>query len=364
MALNNLVDPKSKADWYTAAGQLDDLRGRNTEISAVTPIPYFENLFPNLGSALLDDPSLSATQAAYALVAREEVGGSNILDWTYVQSLLDDLSSAGPNAFFHPQVAALSVFSTVAYSDYHAGALTIRQRLGNTLTYDFNYTLSKSIDNASGLQNADSYGSSFILNPLRPNDNRSVSDFDVRHIVNANLIYELPISRGRAFFSDLPGVAQQIFGGWQLSNVFRWNSGLPVQTPFDAAQWATNWNVQSNGVRIRPLQSSPTRGGTNAANLFADPTAAYQGFRNARPGETGDRNVLRNPGYVSLDMGLFKSFTMPWSENHNLQFRWEVFNLTNTQRMGELLGGRDGLGLGIDPDITEPASVFGNYIGI
>ncbi|HEX8920976.1 MAG TPA: hypothetical protein VF766_05840, partial [Pyrinomonadaceae bacterium] len=93
--------------------------------------------------------------------------------------------------------------------------------------------------------------------------------------------------------------------------------------------WATNWNVQSNGVRVRQLQSSPTRAGS--PNVFADPDAALASFRNARPGEVGDRNVLRAPGYISLDLGLSKNFKLPW-EGHTLQFRWEVFNVTNTQR--------------------------------
>ena len=126
---------------------------------------------------------------------------------------------------------------------------------------------------------------------------------------------------------------EQAFGGWQTTGIFRWNSGLPIAgAPFDCCVWATNWNVQSNGVRVQPVQSSPTRNGENGTpNLFSDPLAAYRSFRPARPGEVGDRNVLRAPGYISLDMGLYKSFKMPW-EGHALQFRWEVFNVTNTQR--------------------------------
>ena len=110
-----------------------------------------------------------------------------------------------------------------------------------------------------------------------------------------------------------------------------------------------------------PIESSPTK---SNVNLFEDPVAAYQSFRNARPGETGDRNVLRLPGYVALDMGLDKTFKMPWSENHTLQFRWEVFNVTNTQRLGVLLGGRSGLGLDIDPQLGEPGPNFGTFTGI
>jgi hypothetical protein len=108
-----------------------------------------------------------------------------------------------------------------------------------------------------------------------------------------------------------------VFGGWQLSGIFRWNSGLPTgfygdSGVFDDARWATNWNVQSNVTRIKPIETCPTRGGSGPPKLFGCNTlAAYQSFRNAKPGETGDRNVFRVPGYVNLDLGLGKSFSMP-----------------------------------------------------
>jgi hypothetical protein len=370
MHLNNLVDPKSNMDWYTAAGLLADLRDANTAIDRVPNIAYFENLFAGLGDNLLGDPSLSATQAAYILVAREEVGGFNILDWTYVQSddLLDNLSVIGPNAFFHPQYAALAAFSTIAKSDYHAGTLSVRQRYKDSLTIDFNYTLSKSFDNASGLTTSGAYGAAFIVNPLDPDQNRAESDFDMRHIINSNALWQLPFGKGRKFLGDMPGYADAVLGGWQLTGIFRWNSGLPAPTPFDAAQWATNWNVQSNGVRLRNVKANPTRGGKLDPNLFGDSEeakkAVYQSFRNARPGEVGDRNILRLPGYVTLDMGLGKTFSMPFNENHKLQFRWEVFNVTNTQRLTISTVTRENFGLDIDPHLGTPPSTFGNFDSI
>jgi hypothetical protein len=171
--------------------------------------------------------------------------------------------------------------------------------------------------------------------------------------------------------SGLPAFADAILGGWQVTSIWRWNSGIVAGTPFDAAQWATNWNVQSNGVRIRPVSASPTRGGgrnpdgsERSPNLFSDPVSVYQSFRNARAGEVGDRNVFRLPNYWTVDMGLGKSFTMPWSENHKFLFRWEVFNVANFQPLGTLLGGRDGFGLNQDPDLSTPSVNFGNFTGI
>ena len=81
---------------------------------------------------------------------------------------------------------------------------------------------------------------------------------------------------------------------------------------------------------------------------------------------TGDRNVLRLPGYFVVDMGLGKTFEMPWSEKHKLQVRFEAFNITNTQRMGALVGGRTGYGIVVDPSTAQPPpnwSAFGAIQG-
>jgi hypothetical protein len=153
-------------------------------------------------------------------------------------------------------------------------------------------------------------------------------------------------------------LTETLFGGWDLTGVARWNSGLPILTPFESARWATNWNVQSFGVRVRPIRSSPTR--TGDPNIFSDPTFAYQSFRDARAGEPGDRNVLRAPGYFQLDFGLYKTFRLPW-EGHTLQFRWEVFNATNTQRFdGDTIAD---LSFDEDPFFLkkEPSADFGKF---
>ena len=361
MALNDLVDPGSGMDWYTAAGMLHDLRAADTPLSSIPNIPYFNHFFPNAGASLAnfwgdsDYAGMTPTQAVYYEVSRQ---GYDILDWTFIQSTLDDdYSGAGAwsNLFFHPQYAAFSAFSSVARSDYNGATFSVRQRLGTTLSWDFNYTWSKSFDDASGLQTGDSYGSQFILNPLRQHYNYSVSDFDTRHSINANFIFEIPFGKGRKWFNGSNRWADGVIGGWQLAGIVRWNSGLPIFSPFDAAQWATNWNAQSSGVRVNPIQIQTNR---STQNAFSDPQAAYNAWRNARPGETGDRNVLRLPGYSTVDLGLSKSFKMPW-EGHSLQFRWEVINVANAQYFNADEFTRSTWGLQQDSDISEASADFG-----
>ncbi len=370
MALNNLVDPKSGMDWYTAASILEQFRRSGTAIEDIPNIPWFQNMLPANIAQMMDEIyfgaccdvfptyNLTQTQAVYA-VALNFYGN----DWTDTQDVIED--GLGRNIFFHPQYGALSAFSSIARSNYHAGTLSIRERLGRSLTMDFNYTLSHSMDDASGLQTSGAFGGAFILNPLRQRDSYSNSDFDVRHIINANAVWEMPFGRGRRFFSGAGNFANAIIGGWQLGGIFRWNSGLPIFSPYDDARWATNWNAQSSGVRLKDVKTCPTQGGKLFGACLFD---SYKSWRGAFPGETGDRNVLRLPGYVNLDMGLSKSFDLPWSENQKLQIRFEAFNVTNTQRMGNIDSSRSGFGLQLDPDkITSVEDIptnWSNFISI
>jgi hypothetical protein len=369
MQLNNIRDPQSGLSYYDAINALVTYRYANREITSIPDIPFFNNLFPFMPE-WWGDTTLTPTQAAYAFLAPEALGGADIVDYTFLQLLWDDSPNCtscpfegGPakfnNMFYQPQFGALSAFSTIAHSNYNSLQLSVRQRLRDDITFDFNYTYGHSLDNASGLQRSGSYGTAFIVNALFPDQNYATSDFDARHIINANWVVGLPFGRGKRFFGNAGGITEQVFGGWQSTGIFRWNSGLPIQTPFDCCVWATNWNVQSNGVRVQPVQSSPTSNGANGTpNVFNDPVGVYRSFRPARPGEVGDRNVLRAPGYISLDMGLYKSFRI--AEGHSLQFRWEVFNVTNTQRFDGLTIAD--LSLGSDPFLGgNPTSDFGRF---
>ena len=369
MHLNNIRDPQSGQTWYDAASVLFDLRFNNVPFDspAVPRVPFFENLFPTLGNDLLGDPSLTPTQAAYFIAARCSVGGCaagvndgfDLPDWTFVQLLLDDLSPVlGPNAFFHPQYAALGVFSTVGSADYHGGSVSLRQRYKNNLYLDVNYTFSKSMDDSSNLESAAVLGN-LIRQPLNLRAQRSVSDFDVRHNINANWLYSLPFGKGQRWGNSSSSLVNNIFGGWQLSGIMRYHTGLPLDSPFDVGIWATNWQLTSNGTRIRPVTEQNSANVDGRPNVFVNPTQAYQSFRNAKAGEVSDRNTFRIPSYFALDGGLSKSFNMWYAEGHRLTFRWEVFNVTNTQRFGTVAN----LSLNLDPQIGTPSPDFGRYTG-
>ncbi|HSR68041.1 MAG TPA: carboxypeptidase regulatory-like domain-containing protein [Acidobacteriota bacterium] len=362
MHLNNLVDPASGQSFYQAARILMDNRLADTPVEDIGAIPFFENLFPNLNFGF----GGTATTNAYGLVARGRAGGFDILDWTFFQAILDTrgeidcgLGDGRSCMFFHPQYAAFSAFSTIAESDYHALAVTVRERFGDSLNFDFNWTWSKSFDTASGLQTSGTFGAAFIVNPLNLDLSHSVSDFNTQHIVNANWLWNLPFGRGRRFGTNSNSIVNGVLGGWAFNGVFRWNSGRPIGSPFESARWATNWNLSSNVTRIRDPRPGPTKSGDNP-NFFPDVQFAYNSFRDAYAGEVGDRNVFNRSSFITLDFGLHKAFRMPYNESHQVVFRWEVFNATNTQR----LGAPGNTGVLVDPQEGEPPPNWFNITGI
>jgi hypothetical protein len=378
-AFNDTVDPKSGMDWYTAGTMLEKQRQAGTPTSAIAPIAFFENLFPASLATILNadfgcfNPAWTATQAFYAMQSRSNPSNPCAVfagnDWTDAQAQIDvELAGHGfPTRFMQPQYGALSAWSTIGNSYYNGLTVSVRQRL-SSLTLDVNYTFSHSLDDASGLQNAGGYGSAFIVNPIRQNTWYGNSDFDVRHLITASGVWQMPFGKGRAFLNTANRGVDTVLGGWQLSGIYRFNSGLPLGTmPYDDARWATNWNVQADVTPTGPVQECFDR--SNTPKVFGtgcNEKAIYQSFRNAFPGEAGPRNYLRQPAFMNADMGLTKTFDMPWNEKHKLQLKWEVFNVANFQPFGAIDNSRSGFGVARDPKLRNltPPTNWSNFTAI
>ena len=124
----------------------------------------------------------------------------------------------------------------------------------------------------------------------------------------------------------------------------------------------TNFEQEGNANLVGPvktgayyLTSGPDAGNVN---IFANGPAAINSFAPAYAGQSGQRNVIRGDGFFGIDLGLAKRWAMPWSEKQSLQFRWEVFNVTNSVRFdvqSSLLSSALTLGSG---------GSFGNYSGL
>ena len=339
----NLVDPSSGMDYFTAAQTL--IRATKaagipsgSPVSAYTglaPIPYWENLFP--GAA-------TATNSATAAIARRynNDGPDYITSlWLMDQFCTPSCSKYGPFAYFAQQYDSLAAISSVGKSDYHSLVLTLRKRYSKGVQFDLNYTLSESKDNGSSVERGGSFGNfsnggytGFLLNSFEPDLQYGTSDFDVRHQVNANWIWDLPFGQGRKFGSNASGFMNHVIGDWSVAGLMRWTSAFPFNVYNCRSCWATNWNLQGNAMLVDPNRLPPTGTTLNAVDgrpsTFEDPEEALTYFRRALPGEVGLRNVLRGDGYFTIDASLSKSWKL--FASNRLRFRWDVFNVTNTPK--------------------------------
>jgi hypothetical protein len=161
---------------------------------------------------------------------------------------------------------------------------------------------------------------------------RGVCDYDVRHLVSAFMVAELPFGRGRLFARNSNKFVNAIIAGWQLSAIWRQSSGLPVGVS-NGGYWPTNWNYPPFATQIGQSHASTTKNSSSGGpNLFPDPAGAFSAFQLTFPGQSGSRNVIRGDGFFTIDTGLSKRFAMFYNEKHSIQIRAEAFNLTNSVR--------------------------------
>lgn len=355
----NLVDPKSGQTYFQAMDQLMnfiDIQGLSP--SKVPNIPFFQNMW-----ATAAGNGLTATQ----VWANDYYNNSATGDATNTLNNADNAANCsttgtkfnskgnvsqmacgvqGPWMIFNPQFSALSAYSSIANGSYHAMQWTVRKRLSFGLQFDLNYTWSKSEDLGSTTEGGGSF-SGFVINTWNPSQMKGVSSYDTTHQVNAFGVYELPFGRGRHFGNSMNKIADAFVGGWQLSFTYRQTSGLPVNF-INGQRWPTNWEVDANATPNGPIPVSETKnaiasgaiGKGGGPNLFTNPGAIVNAageapgvnglFTETLAGQSGIRNMIRGNGLFNIDSGLYKTFTMPYSEHHKLQIRWETYNITNS----------------------------------
>lgn len=364
-------------------------------LQTISTIPYFNNVLPNMpafDAATLcksSDPNLASCRAGYNSLTPTQA----FYAYSVIKSGADPLAFAGASwscglfaldispgsgvptpwnstldpqgdgfVLFQPQFSQIGAWTNWANSNYHSLQVTLRKSVGFG-SFAFNYVFSKSIDNDSSAENSDllnpnvSNGTvqGLIQNPFDVGLNRAVSDFDLRHNFNGFMVFDLPFGKGRRFANSANRLVDAVIGGWEITGAGRWRSGFP-QSPANGFNFPTNFFLTSDSTVIAPLHSSITRsesasGATvpsqvGTANVFSNAAAALADLNFTLPGLPGSRNVLRGPGYASLDAGVHKSFRL-WAERARLQLRATVFNAFNSVNFSDL-------GISLDP--TSPAT--------
>ena len=366
----NIYDPKSKMSYFQAATQLSQLGNANTDTSAVGVLPYWENIFPNAagttyqsildftgGCAAPNANNLTTLTASQAMYNIYFCGLHNETTPLFFADVLGfpafpTIPGADPNnnvfGFYQSQFASLYAWTSGGRANYNAGQFSLRHRASHGLTFDFNYTYSKSIDMTSDAERVNlfegyGFGGGQIINAFDPAQARGVSDYDMTHQFNTNWVYDLPFGRGMKWGHDWNRGIDAILGGWTISGLARWSSGLPfiVQNGFDfPTNWELNGFAVSTGANPKTGVFTDCDGDPNIfAGLASNPALCSnfgqgnfisQNWRFPYPGEAGNRNLIRGPGYFGVDASVRKTWKI--TERTNLAFSAQAYNVTNSVR--------------------------------
>ncbi len=249
---------------------------------------------------------------------QRELPASIVVDASYVakrgtrvnryRSLNQPINGVRPYPLFQPN---LDFMDNGIRLMYHGMQLRVERRASQGLSILNSYAWSHMIDNGQPRKNgsASQYRDSYNLNLDKGNGVE-----DGRHRLSTSFVWDMP------FGQNLTGAAAGLLKGWQVSGIFRANSGnqLTPTLSFD--------NNGDGRTSDRPdLIGDPKHTGKIEPRGSFWQKSAFQ----VTPGTYGNagRGILRTPGYIGTDMSFVKKFTI--AENKDLQFRWEMFNIFN-----------------------------------
>jgi len=229
------------------------------------------------------------------------------------------------------QTGANGYIGNFASSNYNALLLNVRKRFSQSFQFKFNYTYSHSIDNVSAITNDyvtyTGTGDGLVCDLTDSRACRASSDFDARHMVSGDYIYDLPVGRGRSVLQDAPKWLDAFIGGWSWSGIVTYRTGYPFT--INTGAFPTDFTLDAPAVVTGPLKTGIHTDVNGNLQYFADPTATLSKINFPFAGAVGNRNAAQGPGFFNVDMGITKSFQVPWSEKQHLKFRWDSFNTFN-----------------------------------
>jgi len=257
-----------------------------------------------------------------------------------------------PTSAVEPRVANVTTLTNEGYSNYNGITLSVQQNSWHGFMGRLNYSYSHSLDvssNGGVLPFQATFSQVSVLNQINPNcvrcQNYSNSDYDIRHNITGNYLYQMP-------FHSANRLVDTALGGWIMSGTVYFHTGFPF-TLLDSSDFF-NEVAGNNGAAgavlaqpISPVQQSCTSPnvpcytlaqfagqpnpaivtGTNPANglpcgpnnICSNPPPT--GFGNIR------RNAFRGPDYFNTDFSLRKNFRL--TERMGLQLGANAYNVLN-----------------------------------
>ncbi len=197
-----------------------------------------------------------------------------------------------------------------AHSSYNSLQTSLTRQFSSSLAGNAAYTWSKCLDNASATVSSEQ-GQYAIFNTYNPSADRGPCSFNSNQLFSANAIYSLPFHGNRAV------------SGWQISPIFSYFKGLPINIQTFLGLYQANIAGATEGERpnLVPGCNPMVRKVTEWYNPACFVLQPY--------GTIGDvgRDSLNNPNYFDWDFALIKDTKL--TEKVNVQLRAEFFDIVN-----------------------------------
>lgn len=221
-----------------------------------------------------------------------------------------------------PLFGSVGQYESNDSSSYNALQIKDEYRFSHGLSFSTAYTWSKSIV----VQN-------WLSDPRNARLDRGPANNDIGQALTVSPIYTLPVGQGQRFINRNK-VLDQFIGGWRLSGILNYRTGLPFTPTLSGLDELLlgGLNGQNRPDRVcNGALSNPTVNQWYNPACFTVPVEPTTVGAPLREGNSGV-NILRGPHWFSLDTGISKSFQL--NERLALDFRTEMFNAFNHPILG------------------------------
>lgn len=311
----NIDGPSNLDAWHAMYGPQFDNNGRPLDtLSAATNVPNPFKGAPYITNGLQNQTTIQA--------------------WQLMR----------PN----PLLGGLTQTEYKGRTQYYALQSRAEHRFQNGFGLLTSFTWGKQMDETS-------YQTSYLVSMKLK---RMLSTGDRRFLITVTPTYMLPFGHGKWLGKNVPAPVNQAISGWELSGIWTYNSGSPIQLPVNSSFWdgtspslgkrkgttqwfdtSKFWMWPSRNTTVQQLAqypswtgvaSLPGYGWTPTSSSDATKNGVYNDFKTWSTNNSPTFGNVRNPAADNFDLGLRKSFDL--HETTKLQLRIDTFNALNHPR--------------------------------
>jgi hypothetical protein len=214
---------------------------------------------------------------------------------------------ADPYRIF-PGFSNITLTEAASQSNYNSLQVSVNWRNNHGLSLQGAYTWSHETDYTSADLNE-------LSNPFNRAYDYASGDLDRRHTAVFSYVYDLP------FFAHSTGFVHSALGGWELSGITIFQSGLPINPGLGKDNLGLGGGTNSRPNVVSSVTYPQNVDAWFSTSSFAAPAPLQFG--------TAGRNSIIGPGRDNWNVALFKAFSIPGREGMHLEIRGETYNTFN-----------------------------------